>query len=106
MFKNWKPESPDQLEEMAKLLDLNSDEHVPLTALGTVPAGWLIDRVGLKGRKMGKAQMSEKHANFLVNLGGADADDVIALSSTVKMKVRDTTAGMVQLVEEVEYVGF
>jgi UDP-N-acetylmuramate dehydrogenase len=106
MFKNWKPESADQLAALPKLLDLGSDEQVPLTKLGTVPAGWIIDRLGLKGYQIGHAQMSEKHANFLVNLGGADAGNIIALASAVKMKVRNATDGLVQLEEEVEYVGF
>lgn len=106
MFKNWKPVSDEQLQQLPKLLDLNGDEKVPLTALGTVPAGWIIDRLGLKGYKMGQAQMSEKHANFLVNLGGADASNIIALASAIKMKVRNATEGLIQLEEEVEYVGF
>lgn len=106
MFKNWKPEGADQLAALPKLLDLGSDEQVPLTKLGTVPAGWIIDRLGLKGYQVGQAQMSEKHANFLVNLGSANAGDIIALASAIKMKVRNATDGLIQLEEEVEYVGF
>jgi UDP-N-acetylmuramate dehydrogenase len=106
MFKNWRPASPADLDQLPKLLDLNGEEKVPLTPQGTVPAGWIIDRLGLKGYKMGQAQMSEKHANFLVNLGGADASNIVALASAIKMKVRNATEGLVQLEEEVEYVGF
>jgi UDP-N-acetylmuramate dehydrogenase len=43
------------------------------------PAGFLIEQAGLKGRRFGDAQISPKHANFIVNLGGASASDVKAL---------------------------
>jgi len=69
-----------------------------------IPAAWLIERVGLKGKKIGGAQISEKHANHLVNLGNAKADEVVQLISLVKMKVRDEFG--IQLEEEVRYVGF
>ena len=71
---------------------------------GKIPAGWLIDEVGLRGKKIGGAAVSEKHANFVVNVGGATAEDVIMLSSLIKMKVRDELG--VQLKEEIQYVGF
>ena len=48
--------------------------------------------------------MSEEHANFLVNLGGGSAADVIMLASIIKQKVRDDLG--VQLIEEIKYVGF
>jgi UDP-N-acetylmuramate dehydrogenase len=44
-----------------------------------VGAGRLIDQVGLKGHQLGGAQISHIHANIFVNLGGATADDVLAL---------------------------
>ncbi|MFA4967466.1 MAG: UDP-N-acetylenolpyruvoylglucosamine reductase, partial [Candidatus Margulisiibacteriota bacterium] len=42
-------------------------------------AGRLIEAVGLKGKRVGKAEISKKHANFIVNLGGAKAKDVLKL---------------------------
>ncbi len=42
-------------------------------------AGRLIDQAGLKGKTHGKAQISKRHANFIVNLGGASAADIVAL---------------------------
>ncbi|MHA1192191.1 MAG: UDP-N-acetylmuramate dehydrogenase [Promethearchaeota archaeon] len=53
-------------------------------------AGKLIESVGLKGTKIGGAQISQKHANFIVNTGGARADDVIELMELVKEKVLKT----------------
>jgi UDP-N-acetylmuramate dehydrogenase len=42
-------------------------------------AGRLIDQAGLKGKTYGKAQISQRHANFIINLGGGSAADVVAL---------------------------
>lgn len=69
-----------------------------------LPAGWFIEDLGLKGKKIGGAQVSEKHANFIINTGKARAEDVIILSSFLKQKVRDSFG--VQLEEEVMRVGF
>ena len=71
---------------------------------GTIPAAYLIDKVGLKGKKIGEAQVSEKHGNFVVNLGHARAEDIVMLTSFVKMKVRDELG--IELKEEVQYIGF
>ena len=52
-------------------------------------AGRLIEAAGLKGRRSGGAQISPKHANVIVNLGGARADDVLALMVLARATVRD-----------------
>jgi len=52
------------------------------------PAGMLIDQAGFKGKTVNKAQVSEKHGNFLLNLGGATANDVKALANLVKQEVK------------------
>ncbi|MCS7239969.1 MAG: UDP-N-acetylmuramate dehydrogenase [Candidatus Bipolaricaulota bacterium] len=44
-----------------------------------ISAGWLIDQAGLKGARVGDAKISEKHANFIVNLGQARATHVLSL---------------------------
>ncbi|MBU1131289.1 UDP-N-acetylmuramate dehydrogenase [Patescibacteria group bacterium] len=69
-----------------------------------IPAAWLIENLGLRGYKIGYAQVSEKHANHLVNTGQATADDMVQLISYVKTKVRNELG--IQLEEEVRYVGF
>lgn len=51
-------------------------------------AGKLIDLCGLKGRRIGKAFISERHANFILNRGGARAKDVLGLMRLIKSKVR------------------
>jgi len=67
-----------------------------------IPAGWLIEQVGLKGYKIGDAQFSEKHANFIINLGGATAQDVLELIELAKVKVKDKYG--IELQEELIYI--
>lgn len=67
-------------------------------------AGELIDSLGLKGFSIGSARISERHANFIINQGGATAEEVVMLISLIKQKVRDNFG--IQLMEEIEYVGF
>ena len=69
-----------------------------------LPAGWIIDQAGLRGKKIGGAMVSEKHANFIVNTGNATAEDVMMLASYIKQQVRDKYG--IQLESEVNYVGF
>ena len=52
-----------------------------------VPISLLIDRLGLKGLKIGGAQVSEKHAGFIVNTGGATAKDVLELIAIIKERI-------------------
>lgn len=63
-------------------------------------AAALIDRCGLKGFQIGGAQVSEKHAGFVVNTGSATASDVLALIQEVQRRVMDQTG--VALEPEVE----
>jgi len=56
-----------------------------------VGAGRLIDQAGLKGKTIGQAQISEKHANYILNLGGATAADVLALIKLVQAEVKATS---------------
>lgn len=52
------------------------------------PAGLLIEQAGLKGKIIGKAQISRKHANFLINLGGATARDILKLARFVRKAIK------------------
>jgi UDP-N-acetylmuramate dehydrogenase len=49
--------------------------------------GPMVEACGLKGRRVGGAAVSEKHAGFIVNLGGASAADVLALIEVVRAEV-------------------
>lgn len=55
----------------------------------TVPAGKLIDDAGLKGTRVNDAQVSEIHANFIINKANATSEDIIKLIDIVKTKVKD-----------------
>jgi UDP-N-acetylmuramate dehydrogenase len=67
------------------------------------PAGRLIEEAGLKGTRIGDAQVSELHGNFIVNLGHARAADVIALIDTVRAAVLERTG--IALEREVKIIG-
>lgn len=69
-----------------------------------LPAGWLIDHAGMRGKRVGDAMVSEIHPNYILNVGQARAEDIMILSSLIKQRVR-THLG-VQLREEVQMVGF
>ena len=66
-------------------------------------AGWLIEEAGAKGLREGDAQVSEKHANFIVNLGNATAKDVIILISKVQ-DIVDRKFG-IKLEKEIRVLG-
>ncbi len=66
-------------------------------------AGKLIEAAKLKGRRVGDAQVSDKHANFIVNLGKAKASDVLSLMDIVKQTVLDVHG--VRLEPEIKIVG-
>jgi len=66
-------------------------------------AGRIIENAGLKGKKIGKALISQKHANFIVNTGGARAEDILALMDLAREKVRKETG--IELEPEIKVVG-
>jgi len=71
--------------------------------LPELPAGKLIDQLGLKGTRIGDAMVSDVHANFFVNLGKATARDVLDLIELVRARAREVRG--VELETEVEIVG-
>ena len=68
-----------------------------------VAAGFLIEQAGCKGMRVGGAEVSPVHANFLVNLGGATAADILALAARVRERVAERFG--LWLEPEVEIVG-
>ena len=101
--------------EINKLIKnyLNKRTHQPVNqpCAGSIfknPPGnkaWqLIDNLGLRGKKIGNAQVSIEHANFIINIGNAKAEDVVILISYIKQQVRDKLR--IQLNEEIKYIGF
>ena len=68
-----------------------------------IPAGKLIDELGLKGKRIGHARISEVHGNFIVNDGGATAADVLQLIDFVKKRAKEERG--IELETEVMIVG-
>ena len=66
-------------------------------------AGRLVEQVGLKGKRIGGAMISKKHANYIVNTGGATAKDIIGLMNLVRQKVKKETG--IELEPEIQVAG-
>jgi UDP-N-acetylmuramate dehydrogenase len=98
-------------EKIKEYLNIRRQKHSSLPSAGCVfknpkpqAAGLLIDQCGLKAKKIGQAQISEQHANFIVNLGQAKAEDVLALIKLAKQEVKNKFG--VELEEEIQLLGF
>ncbi len=113
-FRLLRGPSPEGEAVAAELSELRRRNHPP--ASGTAGsffrnpdparnlfAGQLIEQCGLKGTRIGGAVVSEKHANFLMNGGGATAVDLLTLAETVALRVCCNTG--VHLKREVRIAG-
>ncbi len=92
------------LEQFDSLRTIYSD--IPSYPSGDkvkIPAAWLIDQCGFKGKRSGDAGVHERHALILVNHGKATGSDLIGLASTIQKEVRDRFG--VTLEPEVNIVG-
>lgn len=100
LFKNF------EFRNRSEIAKLESKVKVPeeFIAARRIPAGWVIDQLGLKGKRIGDIQVSEKHGNFMTNLGKATADEVVQLAALIKTRARNDLG--IQLHEEVQYIGF
>ncbi len=67
------------------------------------PPGKIVEELGFKGKRFGNVQVSEQHANFIVNLGGAAAAEVIALTDRIKQAFHERTG--CTLIEEYRRLG-
>ncbi len=91
------PESDCSAGCFFKNIEKADEEH------GKLAAGALLDKVGAKSLKVGNAGVYKNHANILVNLGGAKADDIKELALILKKKVKDELG--YELQEEITYLG-
>jgi len=71
---------------------------------GLLASGWIIDKLGFKGKTMGGVKVSLEHANFIVNTGNGKAEEVVILISYIKQQAR--TRFKIKLNEEIQYFGF
>ena len=107
------PGDPVKIGERMEQLALMRKEKQPLTqpSAGSTfkrPKGYfagkLISDAGLKGYRIGGAEVSEKHAGFVINAGGATAEDVRKLIAHIQMTVKEQFG--VTLEPEVKFLGF
>lgn len=84
VFKNIKAK-----EDVGKVLQTWPDirEQVETKWHGKVSMGYVIKRLGLSGFQVGAAKVSEKHCNFIINLGGAATSDVLTITERIKKEV-------------------
>ena len=99
-------DDPERVRERTDAIqaDRKASQPYGIRSLGSVfknppgaLAGRLIEAAGLKGRRSGGAQISPKHANFIVNAGGASCADVLALIEEVRKKVFEQFAVRLEL---------
>jgi UDP-N-acetylenolpyruvoylglucosamine reductase len=105
---------PAQLEEIVRKLEASQEKRrasqPAAKSAGCIfknpascPAGKLVDELGLKNSRIGKARVSEVHGNFIVNDGGATAAEVLELIEKIKTTAR--TKRGIELETEVQIVG-
>ncbi len=78
------------------------DEDKSSSSTFVPSAAWLIEKANLKGKKIGQAEISKKHANFIVNLGGAKEKDVKKLIELIKKTVKNKFK--ITLQEEIQFL--
>lgn len=101
VFKNmpWKRKDIHKTDLLERFTELNE-----LKASPNIPAGFLLDRCGLKGVSAGGAAISEKHANYFINRGGATAEEILQLIFLAKERVFKKYG--ILLEEEIQKIGF
>jgi len=100
VFKNF---NFNELKELNPELAMEAEKDSVVRG-SRISSGWIISRLGLKGKKIGGAMISYEHGNFIVNTGDATAEDVLVLMSLVKQKVR--VESKLQLENEIEYLDY
>jgi len=103
IFKNIELNQITDLPKILKSLDI-TEEEFNRVAKFKLPISYILDRLDLKGKTIGGAQISKKLPNFIINLGNARAEHVLMLISDIKMRVRNEVG--IQLQEEIVYAGF
>lgn len=99
VFKNYNFTNVTDLPELIQKI-------IPETYIGykKLPAAWVLEQAGLKGTKIGGAEVSTVHGNFIVNTGGATAKDVLQLIQLIKTTVKEKFG--IELEEEVMVVKY
>lgn len=109
-FKLEKREPNEIKKEMKDYLEKKRDSQPKGFSCGSYfknpkekPAGMIIEDLGFKGKRIGGAQVSEKHANFILNTGNAVSKDIYQLAQMIKKAAKEKLG--IELKEEVKYIG-
>lgn len=106
IFKNVDIHTGEQgAKNRAQLLaqfDEQNEKIQQFLRVGKISAGWLVEQAGLKGREVGKARVSETHGNFVMNMGGATATEVLKLIEEIKTAVYNKVK--IPLEEEIQII--
>ncbi len=90
------------VKDLALKFQIEFADKVKQDPFPIVPAAWFIIGAGLAGKKIGSAQISEKHSNYIVNTDGAKAKDILKLIEAVQKKVKQRYG--ITLEMEVQYI--
>jgi UDP-N-acetylmuramate dehydrogenase len=88
--------------EMIRSLHPDIPFHQTASELYKIPAGWLIEQSGWKGKRLGKAAVHDKQALVIINLGGASGKDILDLASKITDSVKEKFG--IELEKEVNIV--
>lgn len=107
----FKKEKKEKVKaKVREILNYRKSHHPFHASAGSVfkniestPTAILIHRCGLTGKRIGMAQISKKHSNFIINLGGAKAKDVLKLIDLAKKEVKNKFGIVIE--EEIQFLG-
>jgi len=110
VLKGW-PDTPEAIEERMNTFSRKRWASQPAAPSAgclfknpaTIPAGKLIDELGMKGLRIGGAAVSAEHGNFIVNEGAATARDILELIETIRQRAKAQRG--IELQTEVEIIG-
>jgi UDP-N-acetylmuramate dehydrogenase len=88
IFKYVNPEEIKD-KEQRRILVHEYQKKAGLKNIHSIPAGYLLGKIGLKGKRIGQAMISREHGNIIINLGEATAKDVLALINLAETEVKD-----------------
>jgi UDP-N-acetylmuramate dehydrogenase len=107
LLRGGKDEIQSRLKEFSAFRHATQPQGASMGSMFKNPegdyAGRLIDKAGLKGYRIGEAQISEKHANFFINLGEARSEHVVELLKVTHERVMENFG--VDLKPEIEFIG-
>lgn len=81
----------------------NYQKKTGLKNVNFIPAGYLLEKIGLEGKQAGQAKISPEHGNIIINLGGATAQDILALINLAETEVSNKWG--ISLQQEIVCIG-